>query len=194
MGLVVRYGTVKAQKSSNLIGTYHRHIGKGETVLTFISSIGARQGESIIESRSHEKIDAILLKEEDSIINYVNTYLQKDIKPTILIDEVQFLSPEQALEIIELSKYALVYVYGLKADFKGLPWTLMATLINFATKVEELTTVCEYCDNIATFNLKLENGQPTVKGSSIQADSSIDSTQYVPACMDCYFKLTYKSL
>ena len=55
-------------------------------------------------------------------------------------------------------------------------------LLELADAIDELKTVCQYCNKKATLNMRLRNGIPINVGESIQ----IGDEAYVPVCRKCY--------
>ena len=105
----------------------------------------------------------------------------------ILIDEAQFLSREQ---IVQLSRVVdmldiPVMCYGLKNDFQNNLFEGSEALLLYADKIQEIKTICmkENCGKKAIMNLRLSDGKPVYHGEKIQ----IGDEDYVPVCRKHYF-------
>ena len=75
-----------------------------------------------------------------------------------------------------------VIAFGLKTDFRNELFEGSKTLLELADAIDELKTVCQYCNKKATLNLRMQNGIPTNIGETIQ----IGDEEYVPVCRKCY--------
>lgn len=75
----------------------------------------------------------------------------------VLIDEAQFLSPEQVWQLARLADEAGIPVlcYGLRTDFRGELFPGAATLLGIADSLIELKAVC-HCGRKATMNLRID--------------------------------------
>jgi thymidine kinase len=99
----------------------------------------------------------------------------------VLIDEAQFLSPEQAWQCARLADEAGVPVlcYGLRTDFQGELFPGSSVLLGIADALVELKAVC-HCGRKATMNLRTdEAGEPIVQGAQTQIGGN---EQYVALC------------
>jgi thymidine kinase len=55
--------------------------------------------------------------------------------------------------------------------------------MELADSIEEVKTICNYCESKAIFNLKLADGLATMDGPSVELGAE---EKYVAACADCY--------
>jgi len=76
-----------------------------------------------------------------------------------------------------------VIAYGLRADFKGDLFSGSYHLLALADKIEEIKTVCWYCDKKATMNMRLKDGIAVFEGQQIQIGGN---ESYLPVCRNCY--------
>jgi thymidine kinase len=105
----------------------------------------------------------------------------------LLIDEAQFLSPDQvdqAMEIAVLDKIP-VLAYGIRTDFltKGFPGSIR--LLEVAHSLEELKTICR-CGKKAMFNARLKNGAFVFDGDQVAIDG--EEVTYESLCPNCYYE------
>lgn len=190
-GIYLKLGTVRSMKSSNLINTAHRYEDKGTGIFCFKSERDTRDI-GVIASRNGLSRPCYTLKDTDNLISKVFSEREKmkDIHnkelEILLIDECQLLSLEHCKQILFLSRYFSILLYGLRSDFKANTWEAVSFLENFAKDVEEVKNPCQYCSSLAKLNLRLVNGEPVVTGDSISIDEDLTKSEYIPVCPKCY--------
>lgn len=98
----------------------------------------------------------------------------------VLVDEAQFLTERQVegLRAIATDSNIPVIAYGLKTDFRSRLFPGSQRLLELADDIEEIKTVCRFCERKATQNLRLI---PATKQIVIGADDV-----YAPACFACF--------
>lgn len=195
-GIFLKTGTVRAQKSSMLINTAHRYEDKGSGVLCLKPERDTRDV-GVISSKNGLSRPCITLKDSDDfvvIVEEARERLKQEGKEleVILIDECQFLTMHHCHQILFLSNYISILLYGLKNDFKGFSWQATDFLGNFAKTHEEIMNPCQYCHSLAKLNLKINpiDGEPITEGDSVAVDKSQEESDYVPVCPRCYMEKT----
>ena len=185
--LYFRYGAMNSGKTTALLQVAHNYEEKGMRVLLMKPAIDTK-GDNLIVSRLgiSRPVD-ILLTKEDTIIKYLP---DTDIPlGAIIVDEAQFLTPEQVNELYFITKALNIPIlcYGLRCDFqmKGFPGS--TRLLEIADSLEELKTICS-CGKKATQNLRLVNNKPVFEGEQISIDNQ-NEIKYDNVCGDCYLKL-----
>jgi len=193
--LYYKYGTMNSSKTANLLMAAYNYEAQGKRVLCFKSSLDNRWGVGQIESR------AGIPKREAHLVNLA-TDLYHEVKKNIevygklycvLVDEAQFLSAKQIkqLSFIADDLDIPVMCYGLKNTYKdGSLFEGSAALLYYADKIEEIKTVCQFCNSKAIMNLRVENGQPVYSGQSavILGDTVKDSEgYYIQVCRKHYY-------
>jgi thymidine kinase len=73
----------------------------------------------------------------------------------------------------------------LKNDFQNNLFPGSEALLIYADKLEEVKTVCWYCNRKATMVLRLMNGAPVFEGEQIQLGGN---DTYMPVCRRCYIE------
>lgn len=106
----------------------------------------------------------------------------------IFIDEAQFLSEQQVIDLFIISNNYDVPVicYGLRTDFRGNLFPGSSKLLGLAEELHEFKTLCN-CGEIARYNARRVNGKYIVDGDSVLIDGTSD-IEYVPLCASCYAK------
>ena len=98
----------------------------------------------------------------------------------ILIDEAEFLTAQQVVDLANIvDTYNIpIICYGLRTDFQCNLFEGSKTLFEVADKLEEIKTVCQWCDHKATMNLRMVDGSPVYDGNQIQ----IGDQEYISVC------------
>lgn len=187
--LFFRYGAMNAGKSAALLSVAHNYEEKGMPIILLKPSIDTKGDNKVTSRIGIERDVDILLAPEDFILDK----MPNKQKPwAIIVDEAQFLTPEQVEELFVITKiYDIpVLCYGLRCDFqmKGFPGS--TRLLELADDIEELKTICS-CGKKATQNLRLINNQPVFEGEQVEIDGKSD-IQYTSVCGECYLKLKEK--
>ena len=200
--LYFRYGAVGSAKTLSLLAVAHSYRQQDKKVLIMKPHIDTRTDE--IESRCGLKYPADYLVYPSSALIYEGKPICRvrpyDDKLThqisldkykklycILIDECQFLEPHFIDQLYFLSvKYDVpVIFYGLKNNFKNTLFTGTKRILELCDSIEEIKSVCWFCNNKATHNLKFVNNCATVSGPEIELGYE---TTYKPVCKYCYVK------
>ncbi|MCR1898881.1 thymidine kinase [Irregularibacter muris] len=179
--LYFRYSTMNAGKSIEILKIAHNYEEQGKSVILFTSSLDNRFGEGYIASRIGLKRKAYTFGK--------GTSLRKTIEANpphcVLVDEGQFLTKDQVLELTQIVDYMdiPVIVYGLKNDFQNHLFEGSETLLLYADKIEEIKTICWFCNKKATMVLRVLDGKPLYTGEQIQIGGN---DHYIPVCRKCY--------
>lgn len=186
--LYFRYGAMNSGKSTLLLQTAHNYQERGMNVILMKPVKDKKAGECI-ESRLgvDRKVD-FLLDENDSVIDIVASL---DNISCILVDEAQFLTPNQVDELLRVTTDFDIPVicYGLRTDFltNGFPGSIR--LLEIAHSIEEMKTICR-CGNKATFNARFKDKKLVTEGDQIAIDGF--GVTYESMCPKCYYKLSDK--
>ena len=179
--LYFNYGAMSAGKTIEVITTAYKYNSRGMKALVVKPSVDTKGG-NLVTSRigMSKKVD-ILLKPEDSLFKYLKNH--NDIT-SLVIDEAQFLTEMQVLELVIITKdwNIPVICYGLKVDFQGKLFPGSDSLIRYADSLQELVAVCS-CGKKARFNARKVNGEYVFDGEQILIGA--DET-YDPLCETCF--------
>jgi thymidine kinase len=177
---------MNAGKSLEVIKIAHNYEEQGKKVLIFTSELDDRFGKGYVASRVGIKREAIPFNEDTSIINSMQGAIgETDKISCILVDEGQFLSARQVRELTQIVDYMdiPVIVYGLKNDFQNNLFEGSQSLLIYADKIEEIKTVCWFCDHKATMVLRVIDGKPVYTGEQVLIAGN---NNYLPVCRRCY--------
>lgn len=181
--LFYKYGTMNAGKSLNLLAIAHNYEEQGKKVLILTSKLDNRSGIGTVSSRVGIRRPAIPIDETTDIVELVDNAGPID---AVLIDEAQFMTYDNVIDCVCVVDYRKIPVicFGLKSDFAGNLFTGSKALFENADKIEEIKTVCQWCNKKATMNLRTENGHPVYIGNNIQ----IGDSEYISVCRYHYYQ------
>lgn len=186
--LYFKYGTMNSGKSFEIIKVAHNYEEQGKPVIIFSPSIDTRGGSEQVGSRVGMSRPAIPVHDKSNLFEIVKAYQpDKQTKKIhcVLIDEAQFLTKSQVLELAQIvdDLGIPVMAFGLKNDFQNQLFEGSYNLLIQADKIEEIKTICWYCDRKATMVIRFRDGVPVNQGEQIQIGGNED---YKPVCRRCY--------
>ncbi|GAA4872683.1 thymidine kinase [Paenibacillus vulneris] len=179
--LYFRYGTMNSGKSIEVLRTAHNYEEQGKKVLLFTPAVDNRYGVGTVASRIGMQKKAIIIDDHMDMVSLA----AKEKPNCIIIDEAQFLRKDQIMQLTEIvdDLNIPVIAYGLRADFMGQLFEGSYQLLALADKIEEIKTVCWFCDKKAIMNMRCEDGRPVFTGEQIQIGGN---ESYLPVCRKCY--------
>ena len=186
--LYFRYGAMNSGKSTALLQLAHNYEENGMNILLLKPSKDKKGENSVVSRLGIEREVDYLVGPNDSIIDIVSHHLETKRINCLIVDEAQFLEPSQ---VDELSFFASdvdipVICYGLRTDFKlnGFPGSIR--LLELATDIEELKTICS-CGSKAIFNARYVDGEFCLDGKQVAIDG-MNNVTYKSMCPKCYYK------
>lgn len=192
--LYFHYGAMNSGKTTLLLQVAHNYEEKGMKIIILKPSIDTKGEDKVVSRLGIERPVDVLLDSSESIMDKIGEKVKWLIyKPNaIIVDEAQFLTPEQVDELYFITKeYDIaVLCYGLRCDFQMKPFPGSARLLQIADDIKELKTICD-CGKKATQNLRLVNGEPSFTGAQVEIDNQ-DSIEYKGVCGGCYLRLRNK--
>ena len=187
--LYYRYSAMNSGKSTMAIQVAHNYEEQGGKILVWKSSIDTKGGDTITSRVGiNRKVDKLLVPTASPKKVLKEEMKQMGAIDAIIIDEAQFLTEMQVNEIYEISKMEDIPVlcYGLRCDFKMMPFPGSSRLLAIADTIEEIKNICK-CKSKATQNLRLVNGIPTFEGGQVAIDGE-NKVTYESVCGKCYLK------
>ncbi|SCI22934.1 Thymidine kinase [uncultured Blautia sp.] len=188
--LYFRYGAMGSSKSANILMVRYNYEERGQYAILLKPRTDDRDGEHKIQSRiglsaPAEYVDDFL-KEISKLWNGKETeYLYHGKKVNaILVDEAQFLSPEEVDALSDIVDFYEIPVlcYGLRTDFLNHLFPGSRRLMEIADVLEEVPTVC-WCGKRAQCNTRYSNGKIVREGAQIMLGSN---ESYVALCRKHY--------
>ena len=180
--LYFRYAAMNAGKSTNLLQAAHNYEERGMKVRLFTAAHDDRAGAGIIGSRL-------------GLQRSVETFGPQTVFDAewlgqgyacVLIDEAQFLTPDQVRQLHRLAHAAHLPVlcYGLRSDFRGDAFPGAAALLTLADDLEEMKTICA-CARKASMNLRVDDlGRRVQDGEQVVIGGN---ERYRAVCPSCFY-------
>lgn len=148
---------MNAGKSSMLLQAAFNYGERGMRTSLWTAAIDDRPGFGAISSRIGLASDAHRFEAETDIeARVVHDHAEEPIA-CVLVDEAQFLAPDQVWQCARLAddRDIPVLCYGLRTDFRGELFPGSAVLLGVADALIELKAVCD-CGRKATMNLRVD--------------------------------------
>jgi len=183
--LYYKYGTMNSGKSFEIIKVAHNYEEQGKPVVIFTPAIDTRSGTDQVGSRVGMTRPAVSVDDETDLYEKVKEQLAAERIYCVLVDEAQFLKERHVIQLTRIVDELGVPVmaFGLKNDFQNRLFEGSYYLLVYADKIEEVKTICWYCDRKATMVVRYKDGAPVREGDQIQIGGNDD---YKPVCRKCY--------
>ena len=175
------YASMNAGKSTTLLQADFNYRERGMETLLYTAALDDRAGKGVIASRIGLQIGGQLFDRDTDIRSEVEEELKKRKLHCILIDEAQFLSRAQVVQLASICDDLDIPVlaYGLRTDFQANLFEGSAHLLALADTLVELKAVCD-CGRKATMNLRVDSeGRAVAKGASIEIGGK---DRYISLC------------
>ncbi len=180
--LYFRYAAMNAGKSTSLLQAAHNYEERGMKVRMFTAAHDNRSGVGVIASRLGLSRPVETFG-PDTVFN--SAFLGPGIA-CLLIDEAQFLTPDQVRQLHRLAHQNSVPVlcYGIRSDFRGDAFPGSAALLTLADDLEEMKTICS-CGRKASFNLRVDaQGRRVKQGEQVMIGGN---ESYRAVCPRCFY-------
>ncbi|GAA0136860.1 thymidine kinase [Paenibacillus sp. YSY-4.3] len=181
--LFFKYGAMNSGKSIEILKVAHNYEEQSKPVMIFTSALDNRDEAGYISSRIGLRKPAIPIKDDTDIFSMVS---HQEPRPyCVLVDECQFLNKNSIEQLVRIVDELNVPVmgFGLKNDFQNQLFEGSRLMLIYADKIEEMKTICWFCERKATMNLRVENGKPVYTGEQIQIGGN---ESYYPVCRKCH--------
>lgn len=184
--LYFRYSAMNSGKTTALIQSAFNYKERGMHALVLKPGVDTKGGQEIVSRIGAKRKVDVVLESGTSAKEAVQKFRGKTELHCILVDEAQFLEPQQ---VDELFWYAVnedvpVLSYGLRTDFRGVGFPGSTRLLELAHELQELKTICR-CGKKALFNGRKVNGMFVAEGNQVAIDGE-DAVEYESLCARCY--------
>lgn len=209
--LYFRYGAMNSGKSTGLLQAAFNYEERGQRVLLAKPRTDTK-GEDLIVSRLGvtRRADFMVSPQQnlrqvfaDHVEGTSGTLLEAlpdtatddpddalHLKPVscLLVDEAQFLSPDQVDDLLRIAVLdgVPVLAYGIRTDFRTHAFPGAARLMDLAHSLEELKTICR-CGAKAMFNSRRLGDKMVFDGDQVAIDGD-QQVWYESLCATCYLK------
>ena len=190
--LYFRYGAMNSGKSTALLQVAHNYEERSQQVLIAKPAVDTKGDATIVSRLGVDKRVDFLITPEADLRDLVHEHANNDmIIPGIknlaclLIDEAQFLTPNQVDQAFELAVLDSIPVlaYGIRTDFLTVGFPGALRLMEIAHTLEELKTICR-CGRKAMFNARKFDGEFIFHGDQVAIDGL--EVTYESLCGVCY--------
>ncbi|MGB1390026.1 MAG: thymidine kinase [Paracoccaceae bacterium] len=179
--LYFNYSTMNAGKSTVLLQASHNYHENGMVTYLLTARIDGRAGTGRIASRIGISEEADTFIPGEDLFQKITQRLETGKVDCILVDEAQFLEPEQVWQLARAVDDLGVPImcYGLRVDFMGNLFPGSATLLALADEMREVRTIC-HCGKKATMVVRMdETGKALTDGDQVQIGGN---ETYVSLC------------
>ena len=189
------YGSMSAGKSLQLLATAYNFQERGIPYVIFKSEIDTRDGEGVIHSRALGDKSCTSISPDLDLFRLVSNVCQKDemfFQPKvkwILVDEAQFLTPEQVDQLAAVADMLGINVmcFGLRTDFQTHLFPGSKRLFEVADDLIEIKSSCS-CDTKTMFNARIDSeGNVVTEGAQVEVGGD---DRYLALCRKCYYERT----
>jgi thymidine kinase len=160
---------MNAGKSTSLLQSAYNYKERGMTPFILSAAIDNRYSVGKVTSRIGLEAEAHLFHKDDDLFNIISEQNLKDPIDCVLIDESQFLSRDQVMQLAKaVDNFDVpVLCYGIRTDFRGELFPGSQHLLAWADNLIELKTIC-HCGSKATMVVRIdENGSVIEDGDQV---------------------------
>lgn len=173
-------------KTTALIQAAYNYEERGMRAAILKPGIDSKGGEKIVSRIGAERDVDIILEPEQLPSVEIARFAGSAALHCVLVDEAQFLNPEQVDDLFwyTVRQDVPVMAYGLRTDFQTNGFPGSTRLLELAHEMQELKTICR-CGKKAVFNGRKINGVFVTEGGQVAIDGEGD-VEYESLCAKCY--------
>ena len=182
--LYFKYGAMGSSKTAQALITKYNYEENDMKVWLIKPSADVRDGVDILRSRIGLQAQVQVMTPEQNIYD-VFTQTRKGDCHVIIVDECQFMTPEQIdqLRAIVNDFEVPVLCFGLRTDFQTKLFPGSRRLMELADAIEEIKTMCD-CGAKATVNARIDcQGHIVTEGAQVLLGGN---DAYIAMCHRCY--------
>ena len=175
------YSSMNAGKSTTLLQASHNYRERGMKTLLLTPELDDRSGSKKIVSRIGIEAKATSFSSDNDLHFLTKKELKNSPLHCVLVDEAQFLSREQVLQLCKIVDELNIPVlaYGIRTDFQGELFEGSKCLLAWADNLVEIKTIC-HCGRKATMVVRLDSeGNAITEGEQIEIGGN---ERYLPLC------------
>lgn len=182
------YGVMGSSKTAQLLMQRHNLLQLGLKVALVKPAIDTRAGADTVYSRVGLKAEAeIVLQPHHSIreqLAWLAVRNEHNDFQYVLVDEAQFLSEQQVVELADMAEELEIFCYGLKTDFLSHFFPGSAALFRFAEDIQEVQGGLCWCGKKATMNTRVDaDGVVLKQGEQVLIDNQRE-IRYLGLCYE----------
>lgn len=184
--LYFKYGAMGSSKTAQALITKYNYEENDLRVWLIKPSADTRDGTQILRSRiGLEAQVGVIPPDMDITARFRQT--QQGRCDVIIVDECQFLTPEQIDQLRSIVNDAGIPVmcFGLRTDFQTRLFPGSLRLMEIADTIQEIKTICD-CGAKATVNARIDStGHIITEGAQVELGGN---DRYIAMCHKCYVR------
>lgn len=184
--LYFKYGAMGSSKTAQALITKYNYEENDLNVWLIKPSADTRDGVDILRSRIGLEAQVQIIPPLADIYA-VFLEQQKDTCNVIIVDECQFMTPEQIDQLRQIVNDFNVPVmcFGLRTDFQTKLFPGSMRLMEVADTIQEIKTICD-CGSKATVNARIDpEGYIVTQGAQVFLGGN---DAYIAMCHKCYIR------
>ena len=184
--LYFKYGAMGCSKTAQALITKFNYEERGMKVLLIKPAIDTRDGVDLVKSRIGLQSEAYAVDSQENLYDFY-TKKHSDCN-VVIVDECQFLTPEQVDQLgdIVIKLSVPVLCFGLATDFTTHLFPGSRRLFEIAESISEIKSACK-CGAKATVNARFDdNGHVVYKGEQVVLGGN---GRYTAMCRKCWLKI-----
>ena len=181
------YSSMNAGKSTALLQASYNYRERGMNTIVLAPSLDDRYGQGVVTSRIGLQSQAVSIRPDEDLFARVSSLMSEKPLHCVLIDEAQFLSKQQVLQIGRISDHLDIPVlaYGLRTDFRGELFEGSKYLLAIADNLKEIKAIC-HCGSKATMVIRQDpDGNVITAGESVEIGGN---DRYVSMCRKHFYE------
>ena len=180
------YGVMGSSKTAQLLIQRYNLQQLGIKVALVKPAIDTRAGVDVVFSRAGLEANAeVVLQPHHSVreqLMWLAVQNAHNDFQFVLVDEAQFLSPDQVIELADMAENLEIFCYGLKTDFQSNFFPGSSALFRLAEDIQEVPGGLCWCGKKATMNTRInEQGQVIKEGEQVLIDN-LQKIRYIGLC------------
>ena len=181
------YSSMNAGKSTALLQASYNYRERGMNTIVLAPTLDDRYGQGLVTSRIGLQSEAVSILPDEDLFARVSSLIVEKPLHCVLIDEAQFLSKKQVLQLGRISDHLDIPVLacGLRTDFQGEPFEGSKYLLAIADNLKEIKAIC-HCGIKATMVIRQDpRGNIITSGKSVEIGGN---DRYVSMCRKHFYE------
>ena len=184
--LYFKYGAMGSSKTAQALITKYNYEENDLKVWLIKPSADTRDGVDILRSRIGLEAQVQIIAPNTDVYQLFCAE-QKDTCNVIIVDECQFMTPEQIDQLRNIVNDFNVPVmcFGLRTDFQTKLFPGSMRLMEVSDTIQEIKTICD-CGSKATVNARIDgDGYIVTQGAQVFLGGN---DAYIAMCHKCYIR------
>lgn len=184
--LYFKYGAMGSSKTAQALITKYNYEENELRVWLIKPAADTRDGVQVLRSRiGLEAMVDVIPPDMDLYVRFQEE--KRTNCDVIIVDECQFLTPEQIDELRAIVNDFNIPVicFGLRTDFRTKLFPGSLRLMEVADTIQEIKTICD-CGAKATVNARIDpSGHIVTQGAQVELGGN---DRYIAMCHKCYVR------